>query len=595
MRLTSFDYLSDRTEAHQGLLALAPLISAARSGGGASLLCDTGDFLQGTPLADEIAKRRTLPHPMIEAFNALNYDAVTLGNHDFDYGLPYLRAVLGDLRAHVVSANLQADAPSPFARPFTLVTRHIACSDGLIRPLRIGIIGFGPPQIAEWGAGWLHGMVTTGDIVTAARHWLPRIRAAGADLIVALCHGGPATGADRMENAALQLAALPEVDAVLMGHMHEVFPGSGFAAMTDVDSRRGTLAGKPAMMAGAHGKDVGILDLTLSVPAARADDGADRNWQISDYHCRVVRPMQAPARPSVLSSLLANRLAAPHRATRDRLGQPIGHTPVALNSHFAAIGGDSTGPLLARVQIDAIGAALAGTPYASLPVLAATASFRAGGHGGPDNYIAIPPGPLHRRDCTAIVPFDNPVCAVLRRGRQIRDWLERCSAAFATLPPGKTDRALLNPHLASYQCDTLHGLHYRIDVTVPPATAGTTQPRRVTDVTLQGQPLDDDAICVVATGSYRAHGGGGILSIPPEDLIHTTRDGLRTLLIRALQDGSHAVDTAPPPWSFTPRPDTIAHFPSSPAARDGLANLSHVSFAGLLDDGFARYRIAFSP
>ncbi|WP_237064254.1 5'-nucleotidase C-terminal domain-containing protein [Loktanella sp. M215] len=597
MHLMAFDYLLDRPNAQQGLVALAPLIATARQQVAASVLCDTGDFLQGTPLADDIAGRRMLPHPMVQAFNTLRYDAVTLGNHDFDYGLPYLRAVLADLHAPVVSANLKADGNAPFAAPWTLVTRQVACSDGQTRDLRVGIIGFGPPQIADWGAAWLHGMVTTDDIIATARQEVPLLRAAGADVIVALCHGGPAAGADSAENAALQLAALPQIDVVLMGHMHEVFPGTAFGPMPQVDPHRGTLAGKPAMMAGAHGKEVGILDLTLSVAAPDADGSqpARPMWRVVDHRCKVIRPSEPAVAPSILSRLLHNRLALPHAATLDRLRQPIGQTPVALTSHFAAIGADMTAPLLAQVQIEAISAALAGTPHAGLPVLATTAPFRAGGHGGPDNYIAISPGPLRRRDCAAIVPFDNPICAVLRRGWQIRAWLECCSAFFATLTPGRTDQALLNPRMAPYHFDTLHGLQYRIDLTVPPALPGAppSRHRRITELTLRGRALDDDALCVVATSSYRAHGGGGIIAVPPQDIVHTSRDGLRTMLMQALHRSQGAVASAPQPWTFAPLPGTTARFTSSPQARDTLADHPHVTFAGLQDDGFASYRIAF--
>ena len=586
MHLMPFDYLHERRDAPRGLVALGPLIGRARRECAAHLLCDVGDFLQGSPLADEIAARGVRPHPMILAFNELAYDAVTLGNHDFEYGLPYLREVLRDAAPAVVSANLRTGAAQTLVAPWVVLDRVLACTDGRDHGLRVGIIGFAPPQIPVWSADHLRGTLQADDILDAARHYLPQVRQAGADIVVALCHGGPVPGpaTPHMENAALHLARLPGIDAVLMGHMHGLFPGQGFDGLPDVDARRGTLAGKPAIMAGARGQGLGVLDLIVERDAGQ---GA---WRIADHRAGIRTAPQRPPAPSALSRRLEAVLAQPHAATLERLRTPLGLTAQPLSTYFAAIGHDGTAPLLAQVQIAAIRAALRDGPFADLPVLASTAPFHAGGHGGPHHYLDIPAGALRVRDCAAIVPFDNRICAVLRRGWQILDWLERSSAFFRVLKAGQPGQALLNPLVAPYHFDTLHGLTYTIDVTAQPLPGA----GRIRDVTLNGRAFCPDDLFVVATNSYRARGGGALITAAPSEIVATTRLGLRSLLMAALRDGLVQSPPGPPAWTFAPLPGTDAIFPSSPAARDRLAQLPHVVFDHLQDDGFAAYRIALS-
>ena len=582
MHLIPFDYLHEGRDAPSGLVALAPVIARARSESTAHLLCDVGDFLQGSPLADEIAARRIRPHPMIQAFNALNYDAVTLGNHDFEYGLPYLRDVLGDAAAAIVSANLRTGPATHLVRPWAMVTRRMACSDDVDREMRVGIIGFAPPQIPAWSADILQGAIEADDILATARTHLPDMRRAGADLIVALCHGGPEAGPDvsHMENAALHLARIEGIDAVLMGHGHGLFPGPAFDGIAGVDGRRGTLAGKPAVMAGARGQALAVLDLIVQFDATRSC------WQIVDHRAALRAAVTPTPRTTALARTLRHSLALPHAATLERLRRPLGATSRALTTFCAALGRDDTAGLLAEVQCRAIRAALRDTPYADLPVLASTAPFHAGGHGGPHHYLDLAAGPLRVRDCVAIVPFDNPVCAVLRRGSQVLQWLERASAYFGVLTPGKTDQPLLNPLMAPYHFDTLHGLRYTIDLSERPEPGS----GRIRDVTLNGEPLAAEAPCIVVTNSYRARGGGGLVLADASDIVHTTRRGLRALLMDALRDGIAVPPDAPCPWTFAPLPSTSALFPSSPAARHRLEGLPQVRFSHMQDDGFAAFR-----
>ena len=130
------------------------------------------------------------------AMNALDFDAITLGNHEFNYGLDFLMAALAGARFPVVSANLAtARGADPrrdrmLVKPYVLIDRMLTDASGFAHPIRIGIIGFAPPQVTEWDHHALDGRLHARDIVESAHAWVPEMREAGADLIIALAHTG---------------------------------------------------------------------------------------------------------------------------------------------------------------------------------------------------------------------------------------------------------------------------------------------------------------------------------------------------------------------------------------------------------------------
>lgn len=579
MHLLGYDYLADCPTTRHGLTRLVPVIDAARNEDVTTLLFDNGDFLQGNPLADHIARHgpTKAPHPAIEAFNALQYDAITLGNHEFDYGLKFLNEALADCEMPVVSANVRLSPTRNLVAPWTVLVRDVVGSDGNRYQLKIGVIGFVTPQVVDWNAHALGGAIQTDDILTAARSHLPALRRAGADIVVALCHAGisDAGYVRGMENAALHLAALPGIDVVFAGHTHDRFPGADFAGLANADTDAATLHGKPAVMAGAYGRALGVVDLDLRLDP----DG----WQIGGHHV-ALRDLKAsaaiPATP--IGARIADHAARDQADTLDHLGEVLCETPRRITSFFAALGRDGTAPLVASAQINHLKQALAGTDFEGLPILATTSPHRAGGHGGPQNYVDIPAGHIRRRHVAAIVPFDNPMCGVLRRGWQIRTWLENAAWFYNVLTPGGTNQSLINPNFPAYHFDQIHGLRYRIDLTVAPrANHDSSRPSRVRDITFNGAPLADDALFVVATNSYRAHGGGDLADIPTQDIIYSSVDGLPQILINCMTMNGIAANPPDPNIGFMAPPGTQAVFATSPGAADVPSPCARLRQGGL--------------
>ncbi|WP_439156418.1 bifunctional 2',3'-cyclic-nucleotide 2'-phosphodiesterase/3'-nucleotidase [Yoonia sp.] len=593
MQLLPYDYFTDRIERHRGLIHLADQIDALRNETGlTTLLFDNGDFLQGNPLADFLASQPDTPdvHPMIAAFNTLRYDAVTLGNHEFNYGLPFLRSVLRDALFPVTCANIRQIQGPELARPFIVLDRDVPCDDGTCRKLRIGVVGFVTPQITQWDKAALDGQLGADDIVETARDYVPRIKAAGADIIVALCHSGIAAidHAQGMENAAVPLAAVDGIDVILTGHTHEIFPGGSQAANAVVDPRLGRLHGKPAVMAGFYGNCLGVIDLDLRF----GPDGVD----IAGHASRLHQEGASVPADSVLQGKLRSHVQAAHDATLAEIRRPIARTKVRLHSYFSSVSPDLPQQLLACAQMRATQRALHGSAHGHLPVLSASAPFRSGGRAGPGHFVDIAPGPVMLRDAAAIYPFANVLCAVRRTGAQLCDWLEWAASHFNQITPGQHDQPLINPQIPAYDCDTLFGLSYRFDLTHPARfgpQGAVANPRasRLRDLRHAGRPVQKDDIFVVATNAYRANGGGGFAGIPADDVVHITAQTTHEILIADLRDRAVITDTPAVPWTFSPIPNTSATFRSAPAARDHLP--ARVSHSGPGTDGFDLYRLTF--
>ncbi|MEJ6404466.1 bifunctional 2',3'-cyclic-nucleotide 2'-phosphodiesterase/3'-nucleotidase [Yoonia sp. 2307UL14-13] len=575
MQVLPYDYFADRPDPKTGLLQLIGTIADLRAAPEVTtLLFDNGDFLQGNPLADYIAAHWETgdTHPMIAALNTIRYDAITLGNHEFNYGLDYLQDVLADAAFPITCANLRHLDDLDLAGPYLILDRTVTCSDGQDRPIRVGVIGFLPPQITTWDHATLAERVETEDIVTAAQRIIPKMISDGADIIIALCHSGiEGIGhVDNMENAAVPLAAVPGIDVMLTGHTHELFPHADATANGPVDPVAGTLHGKPAVMAGFYGGHLGQIDLVL--------DWTRDGWVISQ-HCSRLRTGATSTDPS--AAIIAQHMAPAHKATLDHIRQPIATTSGPIHSYFADIGHDHAQQLLARAQQDFARDLLAETPYHDLPILSATSPFRAGGRAGPDHYVDIAPGPLTLRDAAAIYPFPNTFCALRRTGRQIRDWLQVSAARFAGIAPGQQDQPLINPRFPGYNHDSLFGISYRIDL----------QTSHIVDLTHDGKPVQDDDVFIVATNSYRAGGGGGIVTDGIPDIVLSTTDANRDILIAYLRDHPRISVTPQPLFQFSPIPGTAATFLSAPAAQDHLPeNVFHL---GPGPQGFHRYRICF--
>ena len=593
MQILDYDYFADHPDKKTGLIRLANKIAALRADPDVTtLLMDNGDFLQGNPLADYIAANWESGrlHPMIAAMNVMGYDALGLGNHEFDYGIDFLRSALDRTEFPATCANLRLTDGQELVPPYAILQRNISCDDGMTRAIKIGVVGFLPPQVSDWNPDKLSGIAETTDIAACAKQIIPKMKAEGADIIIALCHSGIGANDhyEGMENAAVPLASINEIDVILAGHTHEFFPDPNRSVSDIVDPVSGTLHGKPAVMPGFYGSRLGVVDLKLR--------WVDDTWQIRSHRTRLAKGDPGLAPESALPQRLKQEVFAAHVATLAHIRQPIATTNDHVHSYFTTIGPDLSQRLLAQAQRAHVKDVLAGTEHKRLPVLAATAPYLFGGRAGPGHYIDIPPGPIALRDAAAMFPFTDKLCAVRRTGAELRNWIERGASHYLQVTVGEHDQPLINPFSPGYNCDVIHGLTYEIDLSQPARfdTTGTlvsSQNSRLRDLRYDGRPVLDDDLFVVAANRYRINGGGGYVRCPDEDLLYLSTLSVRDVLIQSFKGQSNIENLPAKGWKFTHHPNTSGVFPSAPTAQDHLAE--PISYVGHGENGFDLYRFTF--
>ncbi|KIT18072.1 bifunctional 2',3'-cyclic-nucleotide 2'-phosphodiesterase/3'-nucleotidase [Jannaschia aquimarina] len=603
-----YDYYGDREVDTVGLARTAALIEDVRAESGNALVVDNGDFLQGNPMGDFIAYERGLKagdiHPVIAAMNAVGFDAATVGNHEFNYGLSFFETAIAGAGFPIVLANVVRNEGASITEdqtlvpPYVILDREITDGAGESAPIRIGVIGFTPPQIMTWDRRHLEGNVTVRDIVKAAEAYVPQMKEEGADIVIALSHSGigPADYEEMMENASVPLAAVPGIDVVLTGHHHREFPSDAYADVANVDAVAGTIHGKPAVMPGFWGSHMGLVDLMLE-----RDGGG---WRIAASE-QTLRPIAVrgedrswtPQVESVAAVLAATE--ADHEATLEYVRRAVGKTDAPLHSYFALVADDPSVQIVSIAQKWYVEQLLAGTEHEGLPILSAAAPFKAGGRGGPDYFTDVPAGDVAIRNVADLYLYPNTVRAVRVTGQQVKDWLERSAGMFNQITPGEADQVLLNPDFPSYNFDVIDGVTYRIDLKQPArfdreGAVVNPDANRIVDLQYDGAPLDLDAEFVIATNNYRASGGGNFPGADGSTIILEAPDTNRDVIVRYIVEQGTISPSADGNWRFDPMEGTVVLFDTGPggAAYAGDVPGAVLEPAEITEEGFQRYRLS---
>ncbi len=602
-----YDYYADKPVDTVGLARTAAHVKAIRAEATNSLLLDNGDFLQGNPMGDYMAYERGLKpgdlHPVIAALNTVGIEASTLGNHEFNYGLDFLMTALAGAQFPIVSANVVKEIGADPTRdvgllkPYVILDRVLRDGDGTDHPIRIGLIGFVPPQIMQWDRGHLDGKVQTRDIVATAQAWVPVMREEGADIIIALSHSGigSAMHTDGMENASVPLATVDGIDAMLTGHSHLVYPSPTFDGFDMVDSKAGLIHGKPAVMAGFWGDTLGVIDLLLE-----RDGGV---WKVVSTSVET-RPIYQRNEDRSITALVESvpeveaAVQSEHDATLAYIRRAVGKTSAPLYSYFALVADDPSVQIVSQAQTWYIARMLKGTAYESLPLLSAAAPFKAGGRGGPDYYTDVPAGDVAIKNVADLYLYPNTIRAVKVTGAQLKDWLERSAGMFNQITPGGQDQPLLNSDFPSYNFDVIDGVTYEIDLSQPSKYGPKGEDLnpdagRIVNLSHNGQPVDPAAEFVIATNNYRASGGGDFPGAKGDTIIFEGPDTNRDIIVRFIVEAGTINPTADANWHFKALPGTSVLFDTGPKAADYLADVKAVTIeaAGDGPDGFMRFRI----
>ncbi|WP_343654997.1 bifunctional 2',3'-cyclic-nucleotide 2'-phosphodiesterase/3'-nucleotidase [Cupriavidus sp.] len=573
----SYDYFKLAEDKSIGFERVATLIKAARAEFPNSMLLDNGDTIQGTALSDYQALVKPVgcgeTLAMYKVMNAAGFDGGGIGNHEFNYGLQYLSQVTGN-RFNVdglpdpsaqqpcagpkfpqVLANVYSvKTRQPLFQPYAILNRTITATgpDGkaLSAPIKVGIIGFAPPAILSWDKRWLDGKVYTEGVVETAKKYIPEMRAKGADLVVVISHGGldNSTYSPTMENGSYHLSKVDGVDAMLIGHSHQIFPDAtstvGQFNLPGVDKARGTVNGVPTVMANYWGKHLGVVNLALNY------DG--KNWSVDRANTRVeARSIQNADKSYVAADAsVAPAVDTEHQATIQYVKTPIGSTNYRMTSYFADVGDPGAIQIVNQAQAkyvkDYITANL--PALASLPVLSVSAPFKSG-FGGGNDYTDVASGNLAINNAADLYLYPNTVYAVKVNGDELKAWLETAARRFNQINPALATEQQLISTFPGYNFDmfTDADMQYEIDVTQAVGN-------RIKNLTYKGTPVTSAMDFIVATNNYRASGGGNFPGLDGTRTVYASPDANRDVLIeyvKAVANVTRAANGSARSWHFT--------------------------------------------
>ncbi|EAM2863361.1 bifunctional 2',3'-cyclic-nucleotide 2'-phosphodiesterase/3'-nucleotidase [Salmonella enterica] len=514
--MMDFDYYKDTATEKFGLVRTASLIHATRNEVKNSVLVDNGDLIQGSPLGDYMAAKGLKDgdvHPVYKALNTLDYAVGNLGNHEFNYGLNYLHNALAGAKFPYVNANIiDVKTQKPLFTPYLIKETSVIDKDGNPQTLKIGYIGFVPPQIMIWDKANLSGKVTVNDITETARKYVPEMREKGADIVVIIAHSGLSADPyhSMAENSVYYLSEVPGVDAIMFGHAHAVFPGKDFADIKGADIAKGTLNGIPAVMPGMWGDHLGVVDLVLNNDSGK--------WQVTQAKAEARPIYDAAAKKSLAAedSKLVGILKADHDATREFVSKPIGKSADNMYSYLALVQDDPTVQVVNNAQKAYVEHFIQGDPdLAKLPVLSAAAPFKVGGRkNDPASFVEVEKGQLTFRNAADLYLYPNTLVEVKASGKEVKEWLECSAGQFNQIDiHSNKPQSLINwDGFRTYNFDVIDGVNYQIDVSQPARYDGecqmvNPQAERIKNLTFNGKPVDPNATFLVATNNYRAYGG----------------------------------------------------------------------------------------
>ena len=511
-----------------GVAKLATLVNQIRAErkGKPTLVLDAGDTIQGTPLATYYAKQEPITtsgetHPMANAMNILKYDAVTLGNHEFNYGLPLLATWISQLGFPALAANaVNAATGKPAYLPYVIKKVRLGGWDS--PTINVGILGLTNPGVAIWDKGNVEGKLVFPGMVETAAKWVPIMRERGADLVIISAHGGDSGTSSYgpelpNENpVALIAQQVPGIDAILFGHAHaEVVE----KFVTNTATGAQVLTAEPSKW----GQRLTRMDFTVQKVRG--------TWKVVTKRATMLNTNTVVEDPAVLAAVRGQ-----HGKTVDYVNTVVAQSSEELSAAESRYKDTPILDFINHVQTEVVTAALAGTSYASLPVLSIAAPF--------SRTAVFPQGDVRIRDVAGLYVFDNTLEAVVLTGAEVKAYLEFSAKYFVTLPVGAAvDPATISdPAVPDYNYDVISGVDYDIDISKPVG-------QRITRLVLAGTdtPVADTAQFVIAVNNYRRSGGGNFPGIVKTQ-VYNEQQEIRQLLI----DWAQAKGTIDPTDFYVP-------------------------------------------
>ena len=481
--INPIDYYTNKPD-NRGLAKVATLIKRVRKEQPNVVLVDSGDTIQGSPLESYHGRKNNQPpDPMMLAMNALQFDALAVGNHEYNFGLKVLEKARSEAKFPWLSGNTYETASGK--------THYQPYFVKQLAGVRVGILGLTTPGIPNWDNPPNYAGLSFHDPVAEARKWVSIMRARErVDIVIVAMHmglgedlrtGEKNPGQIPHENEAVTIAkTVPGIDVIFMGHTHREVPSL-------------FINGVLLTQANYWGRHLARADVYL--------DKTPAGWRVYAKSSRTIA-----VDDRVEPDAEITKLAEPYdRETQAWLNRVIGESKEELNARQARFRDTAILDLIQKVQLEA------GSADVSM-----VASFNA------DARIAK--GPVTVRDIAGLYVYENTLAVLEVTGQQLKDALEHSAKYFRDYEPGKTAPELINEKIPAYNFDIAEGVTYELDISKPGG-------QRIQNLQLRGQPVRPDQKLRLATNNYRVNGGGGYLMYKTAPVVYRSSEEIRELII----------------------------------------------------------------
>jgi 2',3'-cyclic-nucleotide 2'-phosphodiesterase/3'-nucleotidase len=487
--LFPYDYYTAQPAA-RGLAKIATLIQAARAENPNSLLIDCGDTIQGTPMEavyQEYVHTGRLPgklsfagapleqDPMMLAMNAIGYDAMVVGNHEFNFGLKNLAEARGQAHFPWISANINQGGVVTASHFNAYFVKTIA-------GVKIVVIGVTTPLIPDWEAKEHYRGYQFESGVDAVRRAVAAVRESEhPDILIVAAHAG--LDGDARENMVRDIATqVPGIDAIVFGHTHQQVASLEIGDVLLMQPKN-------------WGISLGRMDFVLKPKETSG-------WKIVSKTSRLI-----PVTRDTLADPKILEIGGPYHELAERyLNTELAQAPVSLDSRLARVEDSALVDAIQQVQLFY---SKADVSFASL--------FNA--------RVSVPKGPVTIRQIAALYLYENQLYMVQGDGKMVRDALENSARYYNTCPSDCSHGPLINPQVIGYNYDMAQGVDYEIDLTQPPG-------HRIRNLRWHGKPLADNQLLFIALNNYRAGGSAGYSMFKGARIVWRSPDEIRDLVIQ---------------------------------------------------------------
>jgi 2',3'-cyclic-nucleotide 2'-phosphodiesterase (5'-nucleotidase family) len=501
-----YDYYTERAD-NRGIAKVGTLIKQIRKENPNTLLVDSGDTIQGSPL-EYIHNRvnNAPPDPMMLAMNALRYDAMTVGNHEYNFGLKVLEKARHDAQFPWLSANTYKKGTSQTAyEPYVVKT---------IAGVRVGILGLTTPCVPDWDDPGNYEGLEFHEAVSEAKKWVSVLHdKERVDIVAVALHQGLeedlATGLHTPsdlpnENAAIAIAKqVPGIDVMLLGHTHRDIPSL-------------TINGVLLTQADSWGHRLARADIYME----KAD--ANAPWHVVAKSVRTIPVDNAVPDEELL------KIADPYdRAAKTWLSRVIGESREDLVATESRFQDTAIMDLIQRVQMEAGKADVS---------MAAPFNLRA----------RIPKGPITVKDIGGLYIYDNTLVVIEVTGQQMKDALEHSAKYFLPYVAGKKASELVDTRIPAFNFDIAEGIEYDLDVAKPIG-------QRIQNPRFHGQPLSMTQKLKLAVNNYRVNGGGGYTMYKNAPILFRSSEEIRDMIVEWVERHKEIPTEPTHNWRLLPK------------------------------------------